>query len=106
MGESTIELTDSNFDAKTAKGNWVIDFWAEWCGPCRMMAPHFEKAAAKMKGKVNFGKVDVEANQELASRFEVMSIPTTLFIKNKEQVNRISGALPEEEILSLVDESF
>ena len=81
MSEHTIELTDENFDSKIKEGNWVVDFWASWCGPCRMMEPHFEEAAKEMKGKVNFGKVNVEEAQDLASRFMVMSIPTIIYFK-------------------------
>jgi len=106
MSEYTTTITDKNFDAIVPKGNWIIDFWAEWCGPCKMMAPQFEAAAKDLKGKVNFGKVDVDAEPELAGRFEIMSIPTLLFFKDGEQVNRYSGAMPKEEIELMIKESF
>jgi thioredoxin len=106
MSENTVHLNEANFDKLTAKGNWVIDFWAEWCGPCKMMAPHFEAAAKQLKGKVNFGKVDVEEAQELAGRFEVMSIPTLVYFKNGEQINRTSGAMPSDEIVSACRDNF
>lgn len=106
MSENTETLTTGNFDSAISKGNWVIDFWAGWCGPCKMMAPQFDAAAKDMKGKVNFGKVDVDAEPDLAGRFEVMSIPTLLFIKDGEQVNRFSGAIPKDEIILMAKESF
>jgi len=106
MSKNTIDLNDENFDKEIEKGNWIIDFWAEWCGPCRMMAPHFEEAAKQLKEKVKFGKVDVENAQELAQRFMVMSIPTIIFFKNGEQVNRTSGAMPSDEIVAACNESF
>src|SRR3989338_4469870 len=60
MAENFVVLDSKNFDKMIAKGNWVVDFWASWCGPCKIMAPHFEAAAKELKGKVNFGKVDAE----------------------------------------------
>ncbi|MBX4212132.1 thioredoxin [Candidatus Pacearchaeota archaeon] len=106
MSENIFVLTEKNFDQHTSKGNWVIDFWAEWCHPCKMMEPHFKEAAEKMKGNVHFGKVDVDAQPGLQERFEVVSIPTTLFMHNGEQVNRVSGAMPKELILENVRDSF
>jgi len=106
MTENTTELNDKNFDKNISKGDWVVDFWAEWCGPCKMMAPHFEAAAKLMKGKVHFGKVNVEEAQELAQRFMVMSIPTLIYFKNGEQVNRTAGAMPSDEIAANAKDSF
>jgi thioredoxin len=104
-GGKITEIDSESFDAFIEKGNVVIDFWADWCGPCKMMAPQFEKAAEKIKG-VKFGSVDVDKNQELAQRFQVMSIPTTIFFKDKEQVDRQSGAMSEEDIERAVKDSF
>ena len=101
-----IELNGENFDKHISKGNWVIDFWAEWCGPCKIMAPHFLEASKEFKGKVNFGKVDVDAENELAGRFQVMSIPTTIFFKDREQVNRAVGAMPKDAIVGQIKNSF
>ena len=106
MKKEIIELTSKNFDKFVSKGEIVIDFWAEWCGPCKIMEPHFELAAEKFKGKVKFGKVNVEEAQDLAEKFQVMSIPTTIFFKDGEQVNRTVGALDKESILDKIKESF
>ena len=104
--ENITELSEKDFDKHISKGNWVIDFWAGWCGPCKMMAPHFAEAAKELKGKVNFGKIDVESETGLANRFQVMSIPTVIFFKDGEQVNRTVGAVPKDTLMSLSKESF
>jgi len=106
MSENAIELTSSNFVKETSKGKWVIDFWAEWCGPCKMMGPHFDAVALEMKGKVKFAKVNVDENQDISERFEIMSIPTMVFLNDGDQVNRASGAMPKEQIKRLAEESF
>ena len=97
MTDGLIELKDSNFSEKTKKGEWIIDFWAAWCGPCRMMSPEFA-AAAKESKKINFGKLDVDSNSETASKFEVMSIPTLIFIKNGKEVGRTVGLVGKDAI--------
>ncbi len=91
------KLDSKSFDSFIKKGNAVVDFYADWCNPCKIMKPHFEKAAEKIKN-VHFGKVDVEENQNLAKKFGVMSIPTTIFFKNGEQVDRHTGALDFDEL--------
>lgn len=106
MTENITVLDDKKFDEFIKKGNVVVDFYADWCGPCKIMAPHFEAAAEEMKGKVLFGKLDVDANTEIAQRFQVMSIPTTIFFKDGEQVDRTIGAIGKEEILEKIKESF
>lgn len=97
------ELTQDTFDEFIAGGKAVVDFWAPWCGPCKMMAPEFEKASEKISD-VKFGKVNVDENQELAQRFQVMSIPTTILFKDKEQVDRKSGAMSEADIEAFVSQ--
>ena len=99
------ELDEKNFDSFIAKGNCVVDFWAEWCGPCKIMAPEFEKAAKEIKN-IKFGKVNVDSNYELAGRFKVMAIPTTIFFKNKEQVDRTTGAISFKDIKKKIEENF
>ena len=97
MSENVKELTADNFDSFVKKGETVIDFWAEWCGPCKYLSPIVEKIASENK-KIKFGKVDVDSQTDLAQRFQVMSIPTLLFFKDGEMVNRTSGAMPKEDL--------
>lgn len=97
------ELDVKNFDVETAKGTTLVDFWAAWCGPCRMLAPVIEEISENVKG-VKFGKVDINAQQELAARFGVMSIPTLILFKNGEEVDRLIGAYPREIIEKWIKE--
>lgn len=96
-------ITGSTFDALLAEGKpMVVDFWATWCGPCRKIGPYIEQLAEKYAGQVNVGKVDVDENDELAMRFGVRNIPTILFIKNGEVVDKQIGAAP----LSMLEEKI
>lgn len=89
-----LELTKTNFKKETSKGLVVVDFWAEWCGPCRMMAPVFESLNKEFKD-MKFAKVDVDAEQSLASEFSVQSIPTLLILKDGKEVERLIGLQPK-----------
>jgi len=102
MSGNIKELTNDDFEELTAKGNWAIDFWAEWCGPCKMMAPEFDKAAIELKGKVNFAKVNIDEQPDLAQMFDVMSIPTILILKSGKEVDRVMGAMPKAQIVAAV----
>ncbi|MEK6850812.1 MAG: thioredoxin [Nanoarchaeota archaeon] len=106
MSENIIELGGKNFDRQTKKGKWVVDFWASWCGPCKIMSPQFDAAAKELKGRVNFGKVNVDDNSEIANKFEIMSIPTTLFIQDGEVVHASVGAMNKSQILENIENSF
>ncbi|MBS0319939.1 MAG: thioredoxin TrxC [Proteobacteria bacterium] len=90
-----IELTPDNFDAQIARNDIpvVVDFWAEWCGPCKMMAPQFARAAGEMEPRVRFAKLDTEAAQEIAGRYGIRSIPTMIVFKGGREVARQSGAV-------------
>ena len=88
-----LAITDSRFDQLLAQGKpMVVDFWATWCGPCRMVAPIISELAEKYDGKLVVGKCDVEESEELAAQFGIRNIPTILFFKNGEVVDKIVGA--------------
>jgi len=90
-----LAITDATFNDLLAQGKpMVVDFWATWCGPCRKVGPYIEQLAEKYDGQVIVGKVDVDENDELAVQFRIQSIPTILFIKGGEVVDRQVGAAP------------
>lgn len=94
-----IEVTDQNLKSLLAEGKpMVVDFWATWCGPCRMMSPIVDKMADVFEGRIAVGKLNVDENPEACEEYGVMSIPTILFFKNGELVNRHVGACPEAEL--------
>lgn len=94
--------TDQTFDTDTAKGLSVTDFWATWCGPCRMQGPVVEKLSDELAGKVNFTKLDVDKNQETTAKFQVMSIPTLLVKKDGKVVDTIIGYHSREQLLQIL----
>ena len=106
MSDNIIELNEKNFDSSIKKGKWIIDFWAEWCGPCKIMKPHFEATAREFKGKVNFAEVNVDENYKIANKFDIMSIPTTILFNDGEIVHATTGALNKSQIINLVNEMF
>lgn len=101
---ATVELTATNFDEVVERdGITLIDFWADWCGPCRAFAPIYERASEKHPDIV-FGKVDTEAQQELAARFGIRSIPTIMAVRDGVIVYAQPGALPEAALESLIEQ--
>ncbi len=86
-----LEVTKETFDQTIAKGVTLIDFWAPWCGPCRMQGPIIDELSEELKGKANIGKVNVDNEPELASQFGVMSIPTLILFKDGQPVDKMVG---------------
>ena len=94
---NAVAVGDTNFatEIEQHQGLAVVDFWATWCGPCRMIAPVLDQLAVEYQGKAKVAKVDVDANQQTASRFNVRSIPTILFFKDGKLVDQLIGAVPK-----------
>ena len=94
--DNIIELTGDNFDSEIQDGRpLLVDFWAAWCGPCRMVAPVLDELADEMKDKVRIGKLNVDDYQEVSMRYQVSSIPTFLLFKDGEVADRMMGAMPK-----------
>lgn len=104
MGK-VIELSNANFEDEVTSSTVpvIVDFWAEWCGPCKALAPIIEEIAVEYAGKVKVGKVDVTANQLLAGKYSVLSIPTVLLFKDGRVSGQIVGNVPKERITEKLD---
>ncbi len=100
-----IELTDSNFEELVLKSTQpvLVDFWAEWCGPCRMVGPIVEELATEYEGKAVIGKVNVDLNSNVSAQFGIRNIPTLLIFKNGEIVDKQVGAVPKSVLKSKID---
>lgn len=102
--DKILSLDTSNFsDALKGAEPILVDFWAEWCGPCRMVAPVLDELADERDGKIRIGKVNVDNNQELAVQFQVQSIPTFLIFKDGQVVDRMMGAMPKAAFEKFID---
>jgi thioredoxin 1 len=102
---NVVTITDSNFDEQVLKSTApvVLDFWAEWCGPCKMIAPILDEIATEKNGGVRIGKVNVDNNQELSARFNIRAIPTLLFFKNGEVKEQVVGMTSKKDLISKID---
>jgi thioredoxin 1 len=103
---NAMTITDDNFQSEieSTEGLAMVDFWAAWCGPCRIVGPIVEELASEYQGKVKVGKVDVDANQRTAARFGIRSIPSILFFKDGKLVDTVVGALPKPHLEQKIQE--
>ena len=95
-------LTDANFTKEVEKGVTLVDFHANWCGPCRMLAPVLEQVAKDVQGKATIAKVDIDSEQKTASQFRITSVPTMILFKNGQEVNRIVGLRDAEALKKFI----
>lgn len=103
MGQYTKPVTDAEFETATKSGLVLVDFWAEWCGPCKAVGPKLEEIAQELGSKVTILKLDVDNNQESAAKFGIRSIPTMILFKNGQPVDQIMGNLPKENIVNFIE---
>jgi thioredoxin 2 len=103
-----LDLTSANFDKHAEKSDLplVIDFWAAWCGPCRMMSPNFEAAAHQLEPRVRMAKLDTEAEPAIASRYGIHGIPSMIMVRRGREIARISGAMPTTAIVQWVEQAL
>jgi thioredoxin 1 len=100
-----LKLTDADFDAQVkAQPLMIVDFWAEWCGPCRMIAPVLEELAGEYADRLAVGKVNVDENRQIAARFGIRSIPTLLFFRDGARMDQVVGAHPKSAIKAKIDQ--
>lgn len=105
---SALHFTDVNFKKEVLECGQLalVDFWAVWCGPCKMIAPHIDELAKEYAGRVKIGKIDVDANPKVATEYGVMSIPTIIFFKNGKVFNQIVGAASKLDIKRKIEENL
>lgn len=105
MAEGIVEATTATWDKEIiqVQGLVMVDFWAVWCGPCRMIAPTVEELAKEYIGKVKVAKLNTDDNPDVASRYKIMGIPTIIFFKDGQKVDQIVGAVPKPQLKAKID---
>jgi thioredoxin 1 len=105
MAEGIVEVTNSTWDTEVLKsqGLVMVDFWAVWCGPCRMIAPTVEELAKEYAGRLKVAKLNTDENPDIASRYKIMGIPTIMFFKDGQRVDQIVGAVPKPQLKAKID---
>ena len=108
MSENLLNVTDNNFQEEVIKSDklTMIDFWAEWCGPCKMIAPVIEELAEEYKGKAKIGKFNVDENPKISAQFGIRGIPTLLFFKNGKVLNQLVGVQSKGAIKQILDDNI
>ena len=108
MGQYTKQISDASFEADVLKapGLVLVDFWAEWCGPCKMIGPVLEELANEMQGKVTIAKMNVDENPAMAGKFGIRSIPTLMLFKDGQSVSTKVGALPKQALQAWIQENL
>ncbi|MFZ5981930.1 MAG: thioredoxin [Candidatus Zixiibacteriota bacterium] len=103
-----VNITDDSFESEVLQSDKLVlvDFWATWCGPCKMIAPVLEEIAAEMGDRVKITKMDVDVNKVVAGKFNIMSIPSLLFFKNGKMVDQVIGAVPKAQLMSRLDRAM
>lgn len=103
-----LELTSNNFDAHVVKSSLpvVVDFWADWCGPCKMMAPVFHQAAVQLEPRVKLGKLDTEKEQSIAAKYGIRSIPTLILFKQGKEIDRVAGAMQMQQLIQWINSAL
>jgi thioredoxin 1 len=106
--ENIVEVTDSNFQTEVlgSKVPVLVDFWAAWCAPCRAIAPHVEALAKEYEGKVRVGKCDIDSNSDVASQYDIRSIPTLLVFKDGKVAGQVVGAVPRAKIEDMIKKTL
>jgi thioredoxin 1 len=99
-------ITDAEFQAAVAQGVTLVDFWAPWCGPCKMIAPTLDELAGELQGRARIAKINLDDNPEVAQAFGVMSIPTLLLFKDGQPVGKLVGAQPKASLRAFVEQAF
>ncbi|MGQ9570581.1 MAG: thioredoxin [Thermodesulfovibrionales bacterium] len=105
MAEGVMEVTSSKWDSEVinSKGLVMVDFWAAWCAPCRMVSPTVEELSKEYAGKMKFLKLNTDENPDIASRYNIMGIPTLMFFKNGNKIDAIVGAIPKQQLKAKID---